>query len=162
MAVEAQTMGALNQILKYHPRAKIILTGHSLGAALATFAAVHLRLEAKIPAEDITFYTFGSPRTGNQAWADFFYSLYPAGQTQRVVHYNDIVPHLPQSTFGFTHIGDEVWFNKNSNTDVTYVICENHPGVKEDMGCSSSIFFNGVEEHLHYMGKAMHEMCIHP
>ena len=79
MAVEAQTMGALNQILAQHPNAKLVITGHSLGAALATFAAVHIRLQTKIPYQSITFYTYGSPRTGNQEWADFFYSLYPAG-----------------------------------------------------------------------------------
>lgn len=78
------------------------------------------------------------------------------------MHYNDIVPHCPQTTFGFNHIGDEVWFNKSSNTDITYVICKNEAGKKEDLSCSSSIFFNGVDEHLHYMGKFYKDQCIHP
>ena len=41
----------------------IVVTGHSLGAALASFAAVELR--NSFTDSDITFYTFGSPRVGN-------------------------------------------------------------------------------------------------
>ncbi|TNV76611.1 hypothetical protein FGO68_gene5194 [Halteria grandinella] len=150
MAVEGQVMTSLGAILAQHPSARVVITGHSLGAALATFAAVHIKEQLQFPVEKLTFYTLGSPRTGNQAWTDYVYSLYPAGQNQRITHYND-----------FNHIGDEVWYNVASDTDTTYVICKNGPGKQEDLTCSSSIFSTGVDAHLHYMGKALHDMCTH-
>merc|ERR1712151_520967 len=45
------------------------LTGHSLGGALATLYAAELRLKLGIP---LGVCTFGSPRVGNQTFADLF------------------------------------------------------------------------------------------
>jgi hypothetical protein len=48
------------------PSRVVHVTGHSLGAALATFAAYEFAL-AGLPLGDVV--TFGGPRTGNAAWA---------------------------------------------------------------------------------------------
>ena len=55
--------------------------------------------------DDVTFYTFGQPRVGNAAYATAFSSL---AQEFRVVHYKDIVPHLPPELLGFHHVATEV------------------------------------------------------
>ena len=43
------------------------VAGHSLGGALATLAA--LDIKRKLPGLKLRVYTFGSPRTGNHAFA---------------------------------------------------------------------------------------------
>jgi predicted lipase len=104
-----------------------MITGHSLGGALATFAAMEIKRQVSIAASKITFYTFGSPRTGNQAFTNYIFGLYPNGGNQRVTHYNDVVPHLPPTTFSFNHIGDEIWY-LNPGADLTYRTCKNVAG----------------------------------
>lgn len=73
----------------------IYYAGHSLGAALATLAAVRRRPKAT--------YTFGSPRVGNQAFVD---SLADA-QIYRIVDDQDIVATVPLEAMGFKHVGEE-------------------------------------------------------
>eukprot|EP00210_Caulerpa_lentillifera_P008426 g8038.t1 len=48
---------------------RVILTGHSLGGALATLAAYDLQLHASVPSNKIECYTFGAPRVGNYPFA---------------------------------------------------------------------------------------------
>lgn len=77
------------------PGGALYLTGHSLGAALATLALAHTQIgQPKVPVSAL--YTFGSPRVGNEAFA---YSVADAaaGKTAifRVVHGDDIVTSVP-------------------------------------------------------------------
>ena len=46
--------------------AKVMVTGHSLGAAIATHCAVDLFMNVGI--KDFELYTFGSPRVGDDAF----------------------------------------------------------------------------------------------
>lgn len=69
----------------------IWVTGHSLGGALATLAALRLQ------AADFSVravYTYGSPRVGDPVFA----ASYPA-PNYRFVNYNDLVPHVPSEQF---------------------------------------------------------------
>jgi hypothetical protein len=66
-----------------HARRPIWMTGHSLGAALATLAADRLRTVQGL-------YVFGSPAVGDRAFADTF--PVPAF---RIVHHRDIVARVP-------------------------------------------------------------------
>ena len=73
--------------------------GHSLGAALATLAAVrHNATEA--------LYTYGSPRVGNKAFAEAF--DVPAW---RFVNNNDAVAHLPPPK-PYIHVGRLMHFDQ--------------------------------------------------
>lgn len=51
---------------------QILLTGHSLGGALATLAAydIALSLESVLRKDQISCYAFGAPRTGTHAFAE--------------------------------------------------------------------------------------------
>lgn len=51
--------------------------------------------------------------------------------TNRVIHYADIVPHVPPSAFGFAHALAEIWFTKDMSK---YQIC-----IAEDPKCSNSL-----------------------
>ena len=48
----------------------LFITGHSLGGALASIAAVDLAI--KFPNTKISLFTFGSPRTANRQFFNFF------------------------------------------------------------------------------------------
>lgn len=83
----------------------LYITGHSLGAALATVATNYLEETAinKAPLRDriAACYTFGSPRVGNREFNKEFRSA-----IYRVVNTTDIVTVVPLIAMGYTHIGD--------------------------------------------------------
>jgi len=56
-----------NLIAKY-PDAKVVVTGHSLGAAMAALAALDIHPSIHI---DI-YYNFGQPRVGDFNWSAYF------------------------------------------------------------------------------------------
>ena len=78
----------------------IMITGHSLGGALAVMAAAHI--QNKYNAVNV-LYTQGQPRVGNDDFAKFMTSFIP--NTYRIVDYADQVPHVPQSILWFKHSG---------------------------------------------------------
>ena len=85
------------------------MTGHSLGAAIATHVAAHL-MHNKYKVAD--FYTFGSPRVGDPKFSAWFNEIYGGINhfKARVTHRRDPVPHLPLSDWGFTHLNTEVFY----------------------------------------------------
>ena len=89
------------------PGMKIWLTGHSLGGAVATIAAAE-------QAGRVAFagiQTFGQPRVGDEAVADFFDQNF-RGLFTRFVNNNDIVPRIPP---GFEHVGNLVHFAEDGS-----------------------------------------------
>ena len=78
------------------------VTGHSLGAAIATHAVAHL-LTNKVKVTE--FYSFGSPRVGDPNFSVWFNSIYGQDHFKaRVTHCRDPVPHLPLESMAFQHI----------------------------------------------------------
>lgn len=55
--------------LNKDPNLRISVTGHSLGGAQASLAAVHLIKEGIVPQAKLELYTFGQPRVGNSQFA---------------------------------------------------------------------------------------------
>jgi triacylglycerol lipase len=84
----------------------LFITGHSLGAALATLAAA--RLSAPNQVQGV--YTFGSPRVGNQDFAACFDSVY-SGQAFRFVNNNDLVTRVAPREFGYKHVCQSMYFD---------------------------------------------------
>ena len=75
---------------------KLVITGHSLGAAMATICASRLH---ELGA-DLVLYTYGSPRVGDDFWAKQFDDI----EAYRIVNNNDLICRVPP--FGYyTHIG---------------------------------------------------------
>lgn len=54
---------------RQHPGYEFYITGHSLGASLATIAAIDLAWVNHVPVAAV--YNYGSPRTGLQSFVDF-------------------------------------------------------------------------------------------
>lgn len=112
------TTAALNQALAANPSFKIISTGHSLGAAVATLAAANLRAQGYA----IDLYTYGSPRVGNDVFVNFVNSQ-PGGEF-RVTHTDDPVPRLPPIIFDYRHITPEYWLSTGDDTTDSYTVSE--------------------------------------
>lgn len=72
-----------------------VMTGHSLGGALATLAA------SLVPEAELV--TFGSPRVGDTAFADAM--KYRPAASRRYVDNRDIVCRLPSARLGYRHVG---------------------------------------------------------
>ena len=91
----------------------IWVTGHSLGAALATLAVADIVTNVNYPGAAI-MYNFASPLVGNQDFVDFFKSKIGTSKCDgnnnintcswRVVNTNDIVPKVPPADFGYAHV----------------------------------------------------------
>ncbi|KAK2069479.1 hypothetical protein P8C59_004059 [Phyllachora maydis] len=110
---------ALRTARAMHPRHPVHLVGHSLGGAVAALAALELRLALRWP--DMRVTTFGEPRVGNAALADYMDRAFglagngPAGEGRlyrRVTHRGDPVPLLPLAEWGYRPHAGEVFIAK--------------------------------------------------
>ncbi len=83
-----------------HDVSNVYITGHSLGAAMATIAASRLQTKA------LSLITFGSPRVGDKTFVD----------NLKVPHYRvqnncDDVTKVPLYLMGFRHHGTHMYMN---------------------------------------------------
>lgn len=87
--------------LRTDPNAEVVFTGHSMGGAAAVVAAAQM-VEAGVPRNKISAYTFGAPAAGNRAFARRYRDL----KIYRVERPEDPVPRLlDNAIMGFHHIG---------------------------------------------------------
>lgn len=84
---------------------RLTITGHSLGGALATLAAIDFAL-TEVGRFDIELYTFGAPRVGNKQFQELYNKHIP--KAFRFVNGLDIVPSVPRTWQGYHHIGNEI------------------------------------------------------
>jgi triacylglycerol lipase len=80
----------------------VLMTGHSMGAALAVIAADDFLSERTLRATAV--YAFGMPRVGDQDFAKRYNDTL-GNTTYRLVHGSDIVATVPPSGLGFRHVG---------------------------------------------------------
>ncbi|TVY45929.1 Mono- and diacylglycerol lipase [Lachnellula occidentalis] len=145
-------LAAVSTALLAYPSYSIVVTGHSIGAAVGTLAAAELRSLN----HSVDTYTYGSPRVGNEAFADFVTSQTPAqGSNFRMTHVNDPVPQLPPTWIGYQHTSPEYWLSGGNATTELYgaedvVVCE---GVGNE-GCNAGTGLVPIDgdAHTHYLG----------
>jgi predicted lipase len=93
----------LLDIVRRYPRYEIVATGHSLGGALATIAALDVQYNlTQHTGQPISAYTFGSPRVGNSALVNSFRQRVPS--SYRFVYGWDVVTRVPRSWQRFAHV----------------------------------------------------------
>jgi hypothetical protein len=76
------------------PNMTVVMTGHSLGAAIVTLYALDVAAGGKL---NPTVYTFASPRVGDTQFANTYNSS--VATNYRVWNWPDIVPRLPKDPF---------------------------------------------------------------
>ena len=155
-ALKDGVMVSIQTLLGVHgPKTGVWLTGHSLGASMATIMALELESRYGINVNGVIH--FGSPRTGNYP---FHYAVTQhVRNVWRVTHADDLVPHVPLEDMGYYHAQSEIFY-PSSSFDGKYVVC-NHSG--EDPACSnrcaSSLACTSIDNHLHYLGIPLSRSC---
>ncbi|XP_051152828.1 lipase-like [Andrographis paniculata] len=144
-------VSAVQKIKKLYGNGKIMVTGHSMGGAMAAFCGLDLRINLK--EQDVQVMTFGQPRIGNAAFATYYSQMVP--NTIRVTNGHDIVPHLPpyyhyfpQKTY--RHFPREVWLYNVGFGSLIYTVEKVCDGSGEDPTCSRSVRGNSIVDHLKY------------
>ncbi len=120
------------------------VTGHSLGAALATLATAYLR-EKDQPVQGL--YSFGSPRVGDRAFARHFNGDF-GDKAFRVVNKNDVITRLPPRALSYSHVGQLYFFDGlgklHTDSTVWYRFLDS---VKIHVADLFDMDFSGVENH---------------
>ena len=98
--VRDEIMSAIRSLRPHH----VYVTGYSLGGALATLAALDIKLTfGRRPwGIRVTMYNFGSPRVGNASFAKYYNRN--VVDSHRVVHSGDVVTMLPPWVTGYKHV----------------------------------------------------------
>jgi hypothetical protein len=99
LALHAEVQERFNLLMEDRRYPSLLVTGHSLGGALACLCAYRLR--TALPSPELRVITFGQPRVGTMYWQSMYNACIP--NTLRVVHAYDDVPLLPGVPFH--HVG---------------------------------------------------------
>ncbi|KAG2016286.1 lipase [Coprinopsis cinerea AmutBmut pab1-1] len=128
----------------------IVVTGHSLGGAVASMAAISLK--AALPNAPLKLYTYGQPRVGNAAFASLVESRVGVNNIFRTVHTYDGVPTVLFKALGYRHFATEYWNFQDPPNAANTRKCNGG----DDPKCSDSIpstFINPA--HVYYFGEVM-------
>ncbi len=91
------------------PGLKIVVTGHSLGGAVATLYAAHILQRWHKYKGNVQLVTYGSPRVGNKAFVKYINNLLETKNIYRIKYKNNPVTYIPLTSWGYQHVGDVVY-----------------------------------------------------
>jgi hypothetical protein len=137
---------AVKQASTTYPNYKINVVGHSLGGAIASLAAAHLRNSGL----NVALYNFGSPRIGGTKISSYITNQ-PGGNF-RMTHWNDPVPKIPLLTMGYVHISPEYYINKGNQQDVNTGDIKVYNGAVNLFKGNQAWLTIDVEAHRWYFG----------
>jgi hypothetical protein len=143
-------LAVLNAVRKY-PSYKLVSTGHSLGGAMATLLAFKVAQEGIIRWENIKIITFGQPRVGNKAFADYLNSK-PLS-IARVTTKGDLVSTSPGFQSGYYHSQYNIHMDINGNS----IPCSLNG---EDPLCIEYVTSLNRDSHLIYWGHKINTNCV--
>ncbi|PIO74991.1 triacylglycerol lipase [Teladorsagia circumcincta] len=123
-----------------------VVTGHSLGGAMASLAASYIVAAKLVPANNVELVTYGQPRTGNKDFAAAHDSQ--MAYSYRVTHWRDIVPHVPPEHLeGYRHHKSEAFYHNDMKAGASFKVCD----ADEDKNCSDGLDITvSIPDHLHY------------
>lgn len=131
---------ALQKLLKEFPSYTLVLTGHSLGGAIAVLAAVMVHTQWQVDPRRMHVVTYGQPRVGDLAFVTWVNAQ--PWKTTRVVNENDRVPHLTFQGMGYYHHHTELHLRNG-----TAHFCRTSE--PEDGNCSTSLSDYSLDSHLY-------------
>ncbi|XP_068658763.1 probable feruloyl esterase A isoform X1 [Aristolochia californica] len=146
-------LNAVKRAKELYGELGVMVTGHSMGGAMASFCALDLTVNHEV--KNVQLMTFGQPRVGNAAFASYFKKHVP--NTIRITNEHDMVPHLPpyysyfpQKTYH--HFPREVWLYNLGLGSLVYTVEKVCDGSGEDPTCCRSVSGNSISDHLEYFG----------
>ena len=97
------------------PPVRVLVTGHSLGGAMAVLCAYDIATRGPCAQYDVELscYTFGAPRVGNHAWAKE-YNMRVA-DTWQIINSDDVVTRAGKFLIFFKHVGHRVLLNRRGD-----------------------------------------------
>ena len=107
---------------------QILVTGHSLGAAVAQIASLEIFSYGNATGYRMV-EDFGSPRWGNSVMVDYFVDM--VDTHWRLTNQHDVVPTVPPESKWYKHTPTQVWYT--SDEPLKYQVCD---GSGEDKDCS--------------------------
>jgi hypothetical protein len=126
-----KVIDVLTELYEKDPSRPIHITGHSIGAAVATIFAVHVSLShpSLVLSQVITF---GSPRVGNREFVKMADAML-GNKWFRIINQLDMIAAIPTQSAGFFHVGQLV----TCTTGTTVCVIEgrnteNHDGIQAD------------------------------
>ncbi len=123
--------------LRLHGNKPIVVSGHSLGGALATLAALDLSLK-RLPVTAV--YTAGQPRVGDKKFRSAYYDAVD-NRTFRFSHVDDVIPSIPPTkvpvvNFEYSHVGQKIYVVNNKTLTTQYKRSKNVFNTFADAGGS--------------------------
>jgi hypothetical protein len=134
--IKTQVVEELLILSNIHPYSNLLITGHSLGGAVATLCSADVRnTYPDLNVRKWQVFTIGQPRVGNKAFAQWFENLNIS--FHRVVNQQDLTPHLPPAFVDFNHVGTEVYI-ANEQEETYYCPSPDIERAEENGNCSNS------------------------
>lgn len=136
------------KLKKLYPDYELWVTGHSMGAAIATVGAHVIGAEKLFDTNRMKVITFGEPRVGDRDFMIAHDKLFP--YNYRVTHGRDIVTHVPpKDMLDYHHHRYEVWYPEEMAEGDKYIICLS----PEDKSCSDQNWVQmSAMDHRYYYG----------
>lgn len=113
-AQEAEDTKADKNLREEKP-VRLLITGHSLGGAMAVLCAYDMstRASAATIDVDVSCYTFGAPRVGNHAWARLYDNEVP--DTWQIINSDDAITRAGKFWVLYKHVGHRVLINRRGD-----------------------------------------------
>ncbi|KAI0285657.1 Alpha/Beta hydrolase protein [Russula brevipes] len=140
----SQVLDSVLRVIDKYRTSTVITVGHSLGAAIALFDSVYLRLHLD-PSIDIKFFGYGLPEPGNPEWADYVDALLP-GKVTHITNKRDPVPIIPGVLLGYSQTSGEIRIQESGD----WVVCPGHgnPDPLCSAGAVPSIVSSDPGDHI--------------
>ncbi|WAR18252.1 LIP1-like protein [Mya arenaria] len=128
---------SVQTLVTKHSNYDVFVTGHSLGGAIASLAAISLRERDLVTDDKMSLYTFGMPRAGSREYAFNFDKK--VRKSWRIVHYQDMVSIIPprlgiiKKKIPYHHHGEVYYPDAEMNKYSRYNMCH---GNEDDPNCS--------------------------
>jgi len=143
-SIYAPVVDAVKNLTAINANYSIKIVGHSLGGAQAILTLYLIKVKNVFPENSLSLFTYGQPRAGNKAFADFINTL--GIPVARVTNRADIAVHGSPALLGYVHHQNELFLDSEKGIQRYCNV-----GVYEDPTCSNSYgpLYTPVD-HLYY------------